>query len=196
MIINSVHFIDLLSVRRSRYRLLSNSMSLQLACTKFQQMNATTKRSLKKNASKGSWGMRNFWGEKKAVEVVVIVCMQREDALTRSHPVRVKKTQRNLHIFHPLPTLLTAGLPLTDGGDLAVRLRCEITIWIHARCTERGSGGRRINIQLFHYTWCDFAHHANQMPNLLNNLAICQIFFATTTGIRVLTCISASPVKR
>lgn len=121
MIMNYVHFIDLLSIRRSRYGLLSliwvstiksNSMSLQLACTKFQQQ----QEGAWKNASKGSWGMWNFWGE-KAVEVVVIVCMRREDAQTLSHPVRVKKNPRETwtsFILYPLSWLQASHLQM--GG--------------------------------------------------------------------------------
>lgn len=136
-------------------------MSLKFVCTKFQQVNATTKRSLIKSIKK-------LMRRKSSVSGSYCLYAKRKRTNTFSSS-EGEKTQRNLHIFHPLPTLLTAGLPLTDGGTLQFsrRLRCKITIWIHARCTERGSRGRRINTQLFHYTWCDFAHHANQMLNLL-----------------------------
>lgn len=156
----------------------SNSMSPQLACTKFQQVNTTAKRSLKKMHQKAHEECEISEEKKQWKWQLLFVCKEK----THKHFL-IQWEGKNLHIFHPLPTLLTAGLPLTDGGTLLLsqRLRCEITIWIHARCTERGSGGRRINIQLFHYTWCDLAHHANQMPNLLagrvqksGNLAILQ----------------------
>lgn len=111
----------------------------------------------------------------------IIFCEQREVALKASFAsIKSRKPKKK-----PADSFTLSDSPdcrppshWQDGGRgqgaigaLASAKTQEITIWIHARCTQWRRAGREINIQLFHYTWCYFAHHANQMPKLLAGCA-------------------------